>query len=271
MTNRGAVNYVNFYGWSGTILLGMWRKRRYRTGRKAANGMPQMRWERYRTNRARTNPAAFHKKAPIKNTRRQLSSVREAVVFCLRTWLHRNNFICMFACCSHIIQEQTFCFGGEQHWKKNCSVPSNSTSTFESFIWGAMVILRFGWFGHWRLKENGWKPTVWREKVRGCLPLTICLRLSRWWTTMLSDIERKVLRVIANYSAGRRRTPTIHELCTKTGRSRGGIMMVLEVLAKEKYIEWMRSAPDDINVLEAWERKRQAAAGTIVFEYECFR
>lgn len=73
---------------------------------------------------------------------------------------------------------------------------------------------------------------------------------------MLSDIERKVLRVIANYSAGRRRTPTIHELCTKTGRPRGGIMMVLEVLAKEKYIEWIRSAPDDINVLEAWERKR---------------
>lgn len=72
---------------------------------------------------------------------------------------------------------------------------------------------------------------------------------------MLSDIERKVLRVIANYSAGRRRTPTIDELCIKTGRNRGGIMTVLEVLVREGYIEWQRSQPDQIVVLEAWERK----------------
>ncbi|RNB77887.1 hypothetical protein [Brevibacillus panacihumi] len=72
---------------------------------------------------------------------------------------------------------------------------------------------------------------------------------------MLSDIERKVLRVIANYSAGRRRTPTIDELCIKTGRNRGGIMTVLEVLVREGYIEWQRSLPDQIVVLEAWERK----------------
>ncbi|HZG80191.1 MAG TPA: hypothetical protein VEZ13_05385 [Brevibacillus sp.] len=72
---------------------------------------------------------------------------------------------------------------------------------------------------------------------------------------MLSDIERKILRVIANYSAGRRRTPTIDELCIKTGRNRGGIMTVLEVLVREGYIEWQRSQPDQIVVLEAWERK----------------
>lgn len=72
---------------------------------------------------------------------------------------------------------------------------------------------------------------------------------------MLSDIERKVLRVIGNYSAGRRRTPTVDELCVKTGRSRGGIMTVLDVLAREEYIEWQRSEPDKIEVLEAWERK----------------
>lgn len=72
---------------------------------------------------------------------------------------------------------------------------------------------------------------------------------------MLSDIERKVLRVIANYSAGRRRTPTVVELCFKTGRNRGDIMTVLEVLAKEEYIEWQRSDPDKMVILEAWERK----------------
>lgn len=72
--------------------------------------------------------------------------------------------------------------------------------------------------------------------------------------TLLSDIERKVLRVIANYSAGRRRTPTVDELCIKTGRSRGGIMEVLEVLKREEYIEWDRMKPDKIELLEAWER-----------------
>lgn len=69
---------------------------------------------------------------------------------------------------------------------------------------------------------------------------------------MLSDIERKVLRVIANYSAGRRRTPTVEELCIKTG---GGIITVLEVLSCEEYIECQRSEPDKIVVLETWERK----------------
>ena len=65
----------------------------------------------------------------------------------------------------------------------------------------------------------------------------------------LSDIERKVLRVIGNYSAGRRRTPTVDELCIKTGRSRGGIMTVLEVLSNEEYIEWKRTEPDKMLVL----------------------
>ncbi|MGD8188590.1 hypothetical protein ACQCN2_01185 [Brevibacillus ginsengisoli] len=72
---------------------------------------------------------------------------------------------------------------------------------------------------------------------------------------MLSDIERKVLRVIGNYTSIRWRTPTIGELCIKTGRDRGGIMTVLEVLNKEKYIVWNRTEPDKIDLLEAWERK----------------
>jgi hypothetical protein len=71
---------------------------------------------------------------------------------------------------------------------------------------------------------------------------------------MLSDIERKVLRVIANYSAGKRRPPAVDELCIITGRSRGGIMEVLEVLKREEYIGWDRMQPDKIELLEAWER-----------------
>ena len=66
---------------------------------------------------------------------------------------------------------------------------------------------------------------------------------------MLSDIERKVLRVIGNYSAGRRRFPTIDELCIKTGRSRKGIIEVLEVPHKETYIAWSNEKPDEMQLL----------------------
>ena len=72
---------------------------------------------------------------------------------------------------------------------------------------------------------------------------------------MLSDIERKTLRIIGNYSAGRRRFPTVDELCIKTGRSRGGVKEVLQVLAKEKYIVWSNEKPDEMELLEAWERQ----------------
>lgn len=72
---------------------------------------------------------------------------------------------------------------------------------------------------------------------------------------MLQDIERKVLRIIFNYSLIRRQPPTIDVLCVKTGRDRGGVMTVLEVLAREKYIEWNRSNPDHMVVIEGWERK----------------
>jgi len=32
-------------------------------------------------------------------------------------------------------------------------------------------------------------------------------------------------------------------------------MTVLEVLAREEYIEWQRSEPDTMAILETWERK----------------
>lgn len=72
---------------------------------------------------------------------------------------------------------------------------------------------------------------------------------------MLQDIERKVLRIIGNYSVGRGRLPSIDELCIKTGRSRAGMYQVLDVLAKEEYIEWTPHAPDRMVLLDAWERK----------------
>ncbi|MGO0058674.1 hypothetical protein ACTID9_01175 [Brevibacillus fluminis] len=74
---------------------------------------------------------------------------------------------------------------------------------------------------------------------------------------MLADIERKVLRIIANFDAMRRRPPTIDELCIKTGRDPAGIMQVLEVLNREEYIKWDRRWPERMELLEAWEREER--------------
>ncbi|WP_041853982.1 LexA family transcriptional regulator [Thermobacillus composti] len=52
---------------------------------------------------------------------------------------------------------------------------------------------------------------------------------------MLSDRDRKLLRIIANYSAGRGRFPTLKELQIKSGRSRPDVMAGLKVLEQERY------------------------------------
>lgn len=72
---------------------------------------------------------------------------------------------------------------------------------------------------------------------------------------LLADIERKILRIIGNYWAMKPRTPTVAELCDKTGRDRDDVLAVLETLAREKYLEWDRSEPDKMDVIETWERK----------------
>lgn len=72
---------------------------------------------------------------------------------------------------------------------------------------------------------------------------------------MLSDIERKVLRIISNFSTIRGRVPTINELSIKTGRSYNGILNVLSTLNGKGYIKWDRKKPEDIEILQAWEMK----------------
>ncbi|WP_051775777.1 LexA family transcriptional regulator [Paenibacillus tyrfis] len=72
---------------------------------------------------------------------------------------------------------------------------------------------------------------------------------------MLADAERKVLRIIANYSAGRKRMPSLMELGRKTGKSREGLLNVLGVLGKEGYILWSSADPERIILIQAWERK----------------
>ncbi|AJE54183.1 hypothetical protein [Paenibacillus polymyxa] len=72
---------------------------------------------------------------------------------------------------------------------------------------------------------------------------------------MLSDIERKLLRILYNFFAQQRRMPTMQELEIKTGRRTEDIRAGLLVLEKDNYILWDdKSSLRDIVILEGWER-----------------
>ncbi|TVY06570.1 hypothetical protein [Paenibacillus cremeus] len=83
---------------------------------------------------------------------------------------------------------------------------------------------------------------------------------------MLPDIERKMLRIIANYSALRNYTPTIEDLENKTGRDRQGVLQVLAVLTQEQYIQWSKNEPGYIQLLVAWERTPLRPVTTPIFD-----
>ncbi|MGG3471531.1 hypothetical protein ABES02_29205 [Neobacillus pocheonensis] len=72
---------------------------------------------------------------------------------------------------------------------------------------------------------------------------------------MLSDIERKVHRILVNYSKGRRRLPSIQELGIKTGRGRAGIYQILAALNHEGFIAWSPADPNQIQLLKESEPK----------------
>lgn len=72
---------------------------------------------------------------------------------------------------------------------------------------------------------------------------------------MLSDIERKLLRILYNFFAQQRRMPTMQELEIKTGRRTEDIRAGLLALEKDNYILWDdKSSLRDIVILEGWER-----------------
>jgi hypothetical protein len=73
---------------------------------------------------------------------------------------------------------------------------------------------------------------------------------------MLTDFQRKVLRILYNYKGGRRRLPTVHELTVKTGKHKPDVMAALDVLIAERYIHWEdKSNTANIVILEGWERE----------------
>ncbi|MDO7908408.1 hypothetical protein Q5741_18570 [Paenibacillus sp. JX-17] len=73
---------------------------------------------------------------------------------------------------------------------------------------------------------------------------------------MLSDLERKLLRILFNYSAQHRHMPSMQDLTSKTGKSKAEIMEALKGLEKSIYIAWENKAStQDIKLLEGWERQ----------------
>ncbi|MEF2968872.1 hypothetical protein V3851_24040 [Paenibacillus sp. M1] len=72
---------------------------------------------------------------------------------------------------------------------------------------------------------------------------------------MLSDLERKLLRVLSNYNLRTHRMPTKAELERMIGRRYADIEHGLSGLVEKEYIFWPdRPALETIVILEAWER-----------------
>ncbi|MNE73448.1 hypothetical protein D3C80_1694590 [compost metagenome] len=72
---------------------------------------------------------------------------------------------------------------------------------------------------------------------------------------MLSDLERKLLRILYNFSSQKRRMPFKPEFERLTGRRYADIDAALNELVQQGYILWPdRPLLQTIVILEGWER-----------------
>jgi hypothetical protein len=70
----------------------------------------------------------------------------------------------------------------------------------------------------------------------------------------LTDIERKILGILRNYSTTKSRMPTMYLLKAKTGRNDEGVEKVLDELTKKGYIDRVEGAPiSDIVIIQRFE------------------
>ncbi len=77
---------------------------------------------------------------------------------------------------------------------------------------------------------------------------------------MLSDFERKLLRILYNFGLKYKRNPTKPELERLTNHEYADIEKTLDSLVQKEYIFWPdRPALDTITILEAWEREQQTS------------
>lgn len=73
---------------------------------------------------------------------------------------------------------------------------------------------------------------------------------------MLDDSERKIHRILHNYSVGRRRYPSMQELIVKTGRSEKDITQTLISLEDKLFIIWDdKRQVESIKLLQGWEHQ----------------
>lgn len=70
---------------------------------------------------------------------------------------------------------------------------------------------------------------------------------------MLSDLERKLLRILYNFSNLNRRMPSLKELEKKTGNRAMNLFNALDGLHKQGYIEWQPPDVQSIRIMKAWE------------------
>jgi DNA-binding IclR family transcriptional regulator len=73
----------------------------------------------------------------------------------------------------------------------------------------------------------------------------------------LSDIERKVLRILHAYSVSHKSMPSMKLMQAKTGRKEAGIYEVLKSLADAGYISWEPGQSIyHLQIIRAWEEQR---------------
>jgi predicted transcriptional regulator len=71
---------------------------------------------------------------------------------------------------------------------------------------------------------------------------------------VLRDIERKVLRILWNFSLSHAGSmPYCSELRTKTGKRENEIKFILNKLKEQNFIEWDGQDTDTIKIIRGWE------------------
>jgi len=79
---------------------------------------------------------------------------------------------------------------------------------------------------------------------------------------MLTDLERKTLRILFNFSNLYRRMPTVKELEKKTGARAVNIFKALDRLYKQGYITWQPRVVQSIQIINVWEDSPRNYNGT---------
>lgn len=85
---------------------------------------------------------------------------------------------------------------------------------------------------------------------------------------MLRDIERKVLRILWNFSLSHAGSmPYYSELRTKTARPEKEMKIILNKLAEQNFIVWDGHNTDTIKILQGWEDESSTQSSNSSSDY----